>query len=200
MSNCSAIYSTDTSGGPLGERPFGDVLCTLGSHPGDYPIVYKLLLSGNPRICRSFVCGPRDLALLGDYEAGLARLSEFLGRIAIPQAQAAIEAALGFLHAPENRRQYFLLETADIVGMGDGSPKQQNQALIDEINHLAPELERVLEAFDAWMAPIAPAAPPKPGFLARLLGAKPQAAAPVAEPDVTAFLDWMGLSSWEIKA
>lgn len=197
MSNRAFIYSTDLAGGPLGNRSFGDVLRRLGSHRGDYPIVYKLLLSGNPRICTSLAYEPREPALLGDYEVGLARLRAFLARIDIAQAQPAIQAALAFLGAPENRRQFLVLETADIVGMGEQSPKKQLRALINEINDLEPELERIRDAFKAWTAPIPAAAPPQPGLLARLFGAKPVPAPQPQEPDVMEFLGWMGLLSWD---
>lgn len=122
MANRSYLYSTNIVPGPDAEAQ-GRKLIGISEYNYDIPIVFKLLLSGNPRTCPSSIwdCND-DIALLGDYDAGLANLEAFLAQIQTPAAQPLIAEALEFLRKPENHNPYFVLECGEIFEMSDPDP------------------------------------------------------------------------------
>ena len=195
MANRSYLYSTNIVPVPDAEVQ-GRKLIGISEYNYDIPIVFKLLLSGNPRTCPSSIwdCND-DIALLGDYDAGLANLEAFLAQIQQPAAQPLIAEALEFLRKPENHNPYFVLECGEIFEMSDPSPGLQNQKLFQSIQNLEPEIKAALQSLDA-PAP-APPPPPKPaGFLARLFGLAPPPAAPRPAPDPLQTIHQLGLGHW----
>ncbi len=195
MANRSYLYSTNIVPGPDAEAQ-GRKLIGISEYNYDIPIVFKLLLSGNPRTCPSSIwdCND-DIALLGDYDAGLANLEAFLAQIQIPAAQPLIADALEFLRKPENRNPYFVLECGEIFEMSDPDPGVQNLELFQSIQNLQPEIAAALQSLDAPI-PVPPS-PPKPaGFLARLLGFAPPPPRPRPAPDPLQAIHQLGLGQW----
>lgn len=170
MANRSYLYSTNIAPGPDAVAQ-GRKLVGISEYRYDIPIVFKLLLSGNPRACPSSIWDSNgDIALMGDYESGLANLERFLAQIRQPEAQPEIAAALAFLKNPANRNPYFVLECGEIFDMTDEPLPDQNLALLQSIRNLQPELDAALQSLQptAQAAP-EPIAKPRPkGFLARL--------------------------------
>lgn len=98
------------------------------------PLVYKILLCGSPRSSRSRIWNTEDeIAIVGEFEAGLHRLTEFLKKIEIEEAQLDIRNTIQFLNKPENKATYFLLECGEIFDMTDDNLAEQNTLLLDEI-------------------------------------------------------------------
>ena len=113
------------------------------------PLAYKLLLSANPTPCRSRIWNSPDaIALIGDYDAGLAKLTQFLDQIKLPQVQPAIDETLRFLGNPENKRPYFLLECAEIFDLHGPDHGVQNQALVEAILSLDDAKEQALQTIN----------------------------------------------------
>jgi hypothetical protein len=73
MANRSYLYSTNYLPGSAatGSRR----VVGIAEFGNDIPIVFKLLLSGNPRTCVSLIFeGTDEIALVGDYQLGVGRL------------------------------------------------------------------------------------------------------------------------------
>ncbi len=112
----------------------------------DIPLVYKVLLSGNPQLSKSvFWQTDDDIALVGDFDVGLDRLKDFLPRIPDSKTKQSLGAAVTFLEIPKNHQKLFLLENCEIYGMGDSHPAQQNAELLKSIAQIDLVIEKFLE-------------------------------------------------------
>ena len=195
MANRSYLYSTNIAPRPDAVDQ-GRKLIGISEYRYDIPLVFKLLLSGSPRTCPSSIwdCDD-DMALLGDYDAGLANLEAFLAQIKNPAAQPLIAQALDFLRKPENRNPYFVLECGEIFEMQDPGPGEQNLQLLHSIQNLQPEIDAALQSLAA--PPPVPAQPQKPaGFLARMFGLAPPPAPSRPAPDSLQAFQRLGLGHW----
>lgn len=116
----------------------------------EIPLAYKVLLSPNPSTCRSRIWHSEEhLAITGDYDTGLAALSQFLAKITLSQVQPAIKETLAFLHNPDNRRQYLLLECAEIFELHGAELGEQNKQLADDLLSLNELKAQALSAINA---------------------------------------------------
>lgn len=139
MANRSYLYAL--SNPPSGYRDRPETITGLSEWPYDVPLVYYLLLSGEPRLCASLISDGFDgedadsrtplYALSGDFGQGYARLERLAAalRLAAPagsaQLRASLDEALTFL--AEHRDRYFLLETIelDCMGTAEAEPLRQ---------------------------------------------------------------------------
>lgn len=135
----------------------------------DIPIVFKLLLSGNPETCRSSIWSlEENIAIVGDYASGVRRLKAFLDEIDLPEAKPLIDEALNFLGNENNKHQYFVLEAGEIFDMDDEPILEQNNTLLEAIKHLDNEMASALKLLN-------PAKNDKPvSFIAKFLGKVPK--------------------------
>lgn len=192
MANRSYLYSTNVIPGPNAKAD-GRKLIGISEWNYDIPIVFKLLLSGNPKTCPSSIWdNPDEIALIGDYTSGVKNLEEFLSKVkvAVPSAQALIAEAIEFLNKPENQNQYFVLECAEIFDMGNTPLLEQNLELLEQVQNLHPEMD---EALQSLLPP--PVEPPKPvGFFTKLFGSTPEPQKPVHDPMKPIYA--LGLGNW----
>ncbi|BBO59597.1 hypothetical protein [Mycoavidus sp. B2-EB] len=168
MANRSYLYSTNVVPGPDVKKETR-TFTGISEWNYDIPIIYKLLLSGNPRPCKSSIWDmPDDIALIGDYALGVERLKEFLNKITLPTARPLVEETLQFLASKHSINKYFVLECGEIFDMDDEPIQEQNAQLLDEIRNLDVEVERALASLEPQ-----PVEKPKPvGWLAKLFGVK----------------------------
>lgn len=190
MANRSYLYSTNVIPGPTAKAN-GRKLIGISEWNYDIPIVFKLLLSADPKICLSSIWDNQEkIALIGDYASGVKNLEGFLSRIVLPSAQPLIAEALEFLSKPENQNQYFVLECGEIFDMGNTPLQEQNLALLEQVQNLQPEIDVALQSL---MPP--PIEPPKPvSFFAKLLGRVPEP--PKQEHDPMQSIYSLGLGNW----
>jgi hypothetical protein len=192
MANRCYLYSTnflpgrDVTGGD--RRVVG-----IAEWSWDIPLVFKLLLSGDPRKCRSLIWDvPEEVAVVGNYDVGVANLLAFLERISHPAAPALKEEAEEFLAAEKNKNPYFLLEGSEIFDIGDASPAespaQQNDLLLAEIKDLGPAMEKAIAELDARVHEETH----PPGFFARFFGAR----TPMRKDDSSDLIYNLGLGGW----
>ena len=138
----------------------------------DIPIVFKILLSGNPRKCRSSIWEvPEEIAIVGEYDHGVDRLLRFLDRLSLPEIIPLKEEARQFLTSDANRNRYLVLECGEIFEMDGEPPAEQNDRLLAEIRNIEP----VMESAFATLSPNQPIKSNSGGFFSRLLGSKPSA-------------------------
>ena len=190
MANRSYLYSTNVIPGPDAKAE-GRKLIGISEWNYDIPIVFKLLLSGNPHECPSSIWNENgNIALIGDYASGVKNLEEFLSKVALPWAHDLIAEAAEFLRKPENQNQYFVLECGEIFNMGDATLLEQNLALLEQVKNLQPELEQALQSL---MSP--PVGPPNPvSFFSKLSNRTPEPSTPAHDP-MKPIYD-LGLGNW----
>lgn len=186
MSNRAYLYSTNLEPGADSDARRVVGICEWSY---DLPIAFKLLLSGNPRKCRSLIWDdPEAVALIGDYDAGVAALTRFLARVPHPAVPGLAEEAREFLDAEGNRSRYFFLEPLEIFWLGDAEPAAAADHLAAELADLGPHMERAIAEIKARMHEETH----PPGFLARLLGAR----TPVRRENSNDLVYALGLGGW----
>lgn len=190
MANRSYLYSTSVISEPSAEAN-GRKLIGISEWDYDIPIVFKLLLSGNPKTCPSSIWNNlEEIALIGDYASGVKNLEEFLSKIELPAAQDLIAEATEFLKKPENWNRYFVLECGEIFDVVETPLLEQNLALLEQVKNLQPEVEQALQSL---VPP--PVVPPKPvGFFSKLLGRAPEPPSPAH--DLMEPIYALGLGNW----
>lgn len=190
VANRSYLYSTNVIPGPSAKAS-GRKLIGISEWNYDIPIVFKLLLSGNPKTCPSSIWdNPEEVALIGDYSVGVKNVEGFFSRIDIPEAQGLIAEAVEFLKRPENLNQYFVLECGEIFDMNETPLLEQNLALLEEVKNIQPEIERALR--DLMPSHVAP---PKPvSIFSKLFGRTQEPPSPAQ--DVMKHVCCLGLGNW----
>jgi hypothetical protein len=189
VANRSYLYSTNVTPGP-GMRKAERKLTGISEWTYDIPIVFKLLVSGAPRTCRSNIWDNSDeIAIIGDFAQGVDRLTAFLRRIDLPVAQPLIAEALEFLARDANRNPYFILEAGEVLDMGDDPVPAQNARLLDELLSLGPQVEQALANLSAKRVE-----QEQPRGLRRLFGARNKP--PEAPADPLRSVRALGLGNW----
>jgi len=190
VANRSYLYSTNVIPGP-NAKANDRKLIGLSEWNYDIPIVFKLLISGNPKTCQSSIWGTQEnIALIGEYESGLKNLEGFLSKVTYPLAQALIAEAIAFLNKPENQNQYFILECGEIFDMGELPLLEQNLALLEQVNNLQPEVNLALQSL--LPPPIVSSKPV--GLISKLLGRTPEPPQPAYDPMKPIYA--LGLGNW----
>ncbi len=114
------------------------------------PLAYKILLSGNPKICQSRIWNTTaKIAIVGEFEPGLRRLTEFLQRLELAELKPQINTTLDFLNSPENKAGYFLLECGELFDMHGVEPEKQNILLLKKIKAVSNSVEQAVIAINA---------------------------------------------------
>jgi hypothetical protein len=190
MANRSYLYSTNVIPGPSAKAN-GRKLIGISEWNYDIPIVFKLLLSGNPKTCLSSIWdNSEEIALIGDYASGVKNLKGFLSKVALPSAQGLVAEAINFLNKPENQNQYFVLECGEIFDMSEEPLLEQNQKLLEQIRNLQTEVEQALQSL---VTP--PVVPPRPvSFFSKLLGRVSEPKTPKHDPMKPIYA--LGLGNW----
>jgi hypothetical protein len=189
MANRSYLYSSNFAPSP--EVNEADRRITgISEWKYDIPIVFKILLSGNPRKCLSLIWEvPQEIAIVGDYDQGLDRLLRFLDRIPLPEVIPLKEEARQFLTDEANKNRYFILECGEIFELHDKPLTELNDSLLAEIRNIEPLIESALADLLSSQASAAKAS----GFFSRRLGRNPPAAEKKGSADA---IHSLGLGNW----
>lgn len=135
MANRSYLYATDDLPGSA-EWEANRELQSISEWNYDIPLVFKLLLSGDPLPVRSSIWEVEEkIALAGNFQSGLEHLNAYLARLPA-QAAPLVAEAQNFLSRPENIRRYFILECGEIFDMKGENLGEQNIELLTEIQGL----------------------------------------------------------------
>ncbi len=179
MANRSYLYSANT----LPESPEWSAqkaLHGISEYKYDIPLVFKILLTGNPAAYRSSIWETAEkIAIAGDYSRGLANLTKYLNRISDPAARPLVDEAIQFLSAPTHSRKRFILECGEIFDLTEGSLTEKNSALLAEIQEISANIDYL---------PTPQLANAQTGFLSKLFKVK--------APDPLLPYYEIGLGSW----
>jgi hypothetical protein len=133
MANRSYLYVLSNRPESYQDRP--ETVSGLSEWPYAVPFSYRVLMSGDPRLCPSLIAdGLEDdepgnrtplYAISGEFDAGHARLRKLLtaARAANPKAEqlaTAVDTTLTYLDT--HRDKYLLLETIELDIMTDSEP------------------------------------------------------------------------------
>lgn len=179
MANRSYLYSTEAfPGSPEWDET--KALHGIAEFRYDIPLVFRILLTGNPMECRSSIWeAPEKIALAGSYSRGVENLTRYLDRIADPAARPLIDEAILFLSAPKQARKHFILECGEIFDLTRGSLAEKNSALLAEIQEIGAGIDHL---------PVPRPARAKPRLLSRLFGLR--------APDPLEAYYEIGLGAW----
>ncbi|WP_444932020.1 hypothetical protein ACJJIF_09740 [Microbulbifer sp. SSSA002] len=132
MANRAYLYSLNHQPKSYSDRP--DTISGLSEWPYSVPFTYRVLMSGNPKLCTSLVSDgfeddspdskTRLYAISSDFEAGFARLKKFIevlrviGKEISNLQDSMLNKTLEFLE--DHKNHYLLLETIELDCM-DGN-------------------------------------------------------------------------------
>lgn len=164
MANRAYLFSLGNRPQSYSDRP--DTLSGLSEWAYEVPFCFRVLMSGDPELCASFVSDgfddePADRktrihAISADFELGFARLQRFFEILralheTAPGLLTQMDEATTFLE--EHRDRYLLLETVELDMMSaEGGP-----ALRASVETEIAACRRVAAAFDALPTDIAQA-------------------------------------------
>lgn len=142
MANRSYLYAStalpDAQASP-------STLRGISEHAYAVPLLFRLLVSCETRPCRSAIWDePGPLALAGRCGPGIARAAAFLARIEHPAISPMREEALRFLNERTRPDDWFVLEPAEVLGMGDAPVAEAVEKLRLGLGDLDAEIERTL--------------------------------------------------------
>lgn len=131
MANRSYLYSLSNQPKSYSDRP--DTISGLSEWPYSIPFTYRVLMSGNPKLCASLVSDGFDdespdnktqlYAISSDFALGFARLKKFIevllviGKEIPDLHDSMLDETLEFLE--EHKDSYLLLETIELDCMDE---------------------------------------------------------------------------------
>lgn len=166
MSHRACLYACNMP--PTGEKSKDFKVTGIAEHKSEVPFVFKLMVSGNARLCPSTIwSGGEDVAIVGDFEIGAERLVQFLARIDGEKTHALVQETLDYLDGLRGDAKFVLLEPAEVLIEGDDDDKDRKRlaALLAEIQRLEDP-----KTYEREVARVNGAPDRKPGFLDRLFG------------------------------
>jgi len=180
VANRSYLYTTSFA--PDGDAPRtpADRVSGISEWPYAIPLVFRILVSADPRPCRSLIWTdhPDPIAISGRCAPGIDRLGRFLARIDHPSLGSSADDAMNFLREHTEPDGWFVLECGEIFDMDDEPLGDQNTRTIGGLADIDTEIEATLAGL----------APTKPNFWQRIFGPAPESVeAPIRE---------LGLGYW----
>jgi hypothetical protein len=172
MANRSYLYLISNQPESYQDRP--ETVSGLSEWPYAIPFSYRVLMSGDPRLCSSLIAdgfedddpGRRTplYAISGEFEAGHARLTKLLNaaRAANPKADGlagAVDTTLTYLDT--HRDKYLLLETIELDSMVESEPaalKAAVESAIDDCRAAGAAVDALPDDVEAAGALLAKAA------------------------------------------
>lgn len=144
MANRSYLYSLSNRPTSYADRP--DTISGLSEWPYAVPFSFRVLLSGDPRLCSSLISdGFEDddpdhktplHAISGEFDAGVARLKKFGAVARLVSSSAELRARLDETEAflDQHRDRFLLLETIELDSMIETSPDALRACVEQEID------------------------------------------------------------------
>lgn len=144
MANRSYLYSLSNRPTSYADRP--ETISGLSEWPYAVPFSYRVLMSGEPRLCSSLVSdGFEDdpperktqlHAISGDFDAGFARLTKLCAAVRAisgdaPELRASLDETERFL--AEHSDRFLLLETIEIDCMSESGEDELRASVEREI-------------------------------------------------------------------
>lgn len=195
MADFSYLFTTDVEPWNGGSTKRPPSMRHIATSRHAVAFAFKLLLSGAPKAIPAPHRGSRKcFHLIGHRQAGVARLLAFLKRVELPHAQPLIDDTIAVLNRQYDAK-FFLLDPLEVFN-SDEPYKMQINKLLDEIMDIDSAIDGQLAWLHEPLGRMTVGEPTQPGFIARLLGAKPKPALLLPAPDPLYRLERFGLQSW----
>jgi hypothetical protein len=140
MANRAYLYSINKI--PVkGSDTAGINIVGLSEHNWAVPIAFNVLVSGNPKICKSLIYEDENTGILGEYEKGLECLQKLLQLVRENNVQYTevferkCREAEEFLNGKKIKQKYFFLELGEIFIM-EGEILNQPQDFLENNKYL----------------------------------------------------------------
>lgn len=151
MANRSYLYASNLRPAPENESEIRFKCLSECNYA--LPLIYLILVSENTQAILSSIWDhPDEMAIVGDFQAGLKKLKAFFAQIEHEEAQTPIREALAFLEAPANQDQYIVLEPGEIYSLLGDNFAEQNQGVVRDIGDIGREIQRTVNALAAGEA------------------------------------------------
>lgn len=155
MANRSYLYSASTP--PTAEANPEKIRC-VSEHNWSIPLAHKLLVGRETNIVPSMIWN-RRIGIAADFAGGAGLLGDLLRVVGqgLPDDREFAECvARTTAHLDKQRDTYFVLETGEMVSLGDEDPEEAVQYLV---SHDIPDAVTRAEAAiagadDAWLASV----------------------------------------------
>ncbi len=128
-----------------------DFITSLSEFNYDIPLIYKILLTGNPQKCFSVIWDKQEIGIVGNYQDGINKLTRFLDlfeqeKISDKEEyQKYNKEAITFLNKESNKDNFILLEAGEIFDI-EGIPLDEAaNNILDEIYSISKELDQLFE-------------------------------------------------------
>ena len=139
MANRCYLYTTDHLPGSAEWAEMKD-LRSIAEWNDDIPLVFQILLSGNPVAVKSLIWDSTELlAMAGDSETGLRRLMDYMQKLPA-QAEPLVAETKAFFAEAENHKKYFVLECREIFDYADREMAEKNAEIITQISAIGDDL------------------------------------------------------------
>ncbi len=154
VANRSYLYSAD--GLPTEQSNPKPIRC-VSEHNWSIPLAHKILVGRGTAVVPSMIWNPR-IGIAGDYDAGAELLTDLLRVVGqgLPDGDFAECVARTTAHLDKQRAKYFLLETGEMVSLGDEDPEEAVRGLVEY--DIPAEVARAEAAIagddDAWLASV----------------------------------------------
>ena len=180
MANRSYLYSCDYVPEGIEQKK---ALTGISEWNYDIPLVFKLLASGSPKLCKSSIWDMDEkIAIVSSYEEGVANLVSFLDKIDSDMTKSLAEEAKAFLRNEKNSSKYFVLECGEIFDMSGEDIFSQNEALLKDLKNIDQVVAQVIDAL----------APKQKSFFQRIFSRTDKA----SEINPTEVVSSLGLGNW----
>lgn len=180
MANRSYLYSCDYVPGGTEQQK---ALIGISEWNYDIPLVFKLLASGSPQLCKSSIWDMDEkIAIVSSYEEGVGNLISFLDKIDSDMTKSLADEAKAFLRNEKNRSRYFILECGEIFDMSEEDIFSQNEALLKDLKNIDQTAAQVIDAL----------APKQKSFLQRMFSRTDKA----SEINPSEVINSLGLGNW----
>lgn len=141
MANRCYLYTTEHLPGSA-EWTQSKELRGVAEWNDDIPLLFQILLSGNPVAVRSSIWdSPHLIAIAGDAATGLRRLMDYL-QLLPPQAEPLVADTRAFFADAGKPEAYFVLECREIYDYNDSDMAVQNSKIISQIAAIGDDLSK----------------------------------------------------------
>ena len=148
MANRSYLYSVNEI--PT-KKSSPDFITGLSEFSWDIPLIYKILLTGNPQKCSSIIWDNQQIGIVSNYQDGVRKLETFLDILEQEdinnknEFQKHHKEIMNFLKKESNKDMYIVLEAGEIFDAEEIQLDESVSHVIDEIKSISKDLDQLLE-------------------------------------------------------
>lgn len=143
MANRSYLYSSNKIPSEVNENM---MVVGLSEWGGKIPLVYKILLSASPKICKSMIFeSVGSVAIYSNYDDGIKKLEDFFSLYAEFDINREFKKSLEFLSDRDNKNEYFVLEVGEVLEFDGEDLDKYHQIVLNDVIHYEDDIKEFAE-------------------------------------------------------